>query len=230
MNNSLEPGPSWNGRQSPNHQTLNRQLDPRLITASHGTGNQNSAGLNLGSGHGTLPNPNSSMPNHNTAMSMNMNPGLGTVNPKFGAGMSVNTGGLSSNPTPTNMAGYGMNPNMLQRTLNMQPGPNTQQQMNGLPPSSMSAAMSTPSSVGGRFPMWDMDIPSQMFMQAVNFEQLMGKQSDGMGDMSFGSSAPGNHPNVMNSTRLSEDSHHRSGTNVQINKIFECKSDFFLIY
>ena len=208
MNNSLEPGPSWNGRQSPNHQTLNRQLDPRLIAASHGTGNQNSAGLNLGSGHGTMPNPGSSMPNHNPTMSMNMNPGLGTVNPKFGASMTVNTGGPSSNPTSANMAGYGMNPNMLQRTLNMQPGPNTQQQMNGYPPSSMSAAMSTPSSVGGRFPMWDMDIPSQMFMQAVNFEQLMGKQSVGMADMSFGSSAPGN---VMNSTRLSEDSHHKSG-------------------
>ena len=210
MNNSLEPGPSWNGRQSPNHQTLNRQLDPRLIATSHGTGNQNSAGLNLGSGHGTMPNPGSSMPNHNPTMSMNMNPGLGTVNPKFGAGMTLNTGGPSSNSASANMAGYGMNPNMLQRTvpLSMQPGPNTQQQMNGFPPSSMSAAMSTPSSVGGRFPMWDMDIPSQMFMQAVNFEQLMGKQPGGMADMSFGSSAPGN---VMNSTRLSEDSHHKSG-------------------
>lgn len=39
------------------------------------------------------------------------------------------------------------------------------------------ADVSTPSTLGGGgYPMWDMDIPSQMFMQAVNFDRLMQQQ------------------------------------------------------
>lgn len=36
--------------------------------------------------------------------------------------------------------------------------------------------IATPNFLGGGYPMWDMDIPSHMFMQAVNFENLIASQ------------------------------------------------------
>ncbi|XP_053374954.1 centromere protein J-like isoform X2 [Mercenaria mercenaria] len=49
--------------------------------------------------------------------------------------------------------------------------------------------ITTPSSVGGGYPMWDMDIPSQMFMQAMNFDRMMQQQQQGMTDPAANMSA-----------------------------------------
>ena len=162
-----------------------------------------------------------------------MNPNLGTVN----HGLGISQGNVGS-------AGFmnsGMNSNFLQRTgtlntqMGMPLGPNLNPQMNGYPPNpgQLNSTLSTPNTAGARFPAWDMDIPSQMFMQAINFEQLMRAQSQGgggVGDVSFGGqSAAGN---VMNSTRLSEDSSHKSGTlpkhaHAIYRNFFGCKNENF---
>ena len=213
MNNSLDPGPGpvWNGQQGPEHQTVNKKQDPRFILDGHGSASNNSRQFSLNTDHEMVPNSVPGQLNQNSSIQMNLNSGSGAMNNNLGIQPVMN---MTSSARPVNdNSGFGMYPNLLQRTapLNMQTGTNPHQHMNGFQPSSSGPTnvnMSTPSSVGSRFPMWDMDIPSQMFMQAINFEQLMGKQPGGIANMSFGSSAPGN---IMNSTRLSEDSQHKSG-------------------
>lgn len=73
--------------------------------------------------------------------------------------------------------------------------------MNGYSGLRPAPVISTPSSVGGGYPMWDMDIPSQMFMQAVNFDRMM--QQQGLTDSAVSASTVSN--------RTAEDPSHRSG-------------------
>ena len=65
-------------------------------------------------------------------------------------------------PDPVMYPGMPGNPNMEPR-FNMQMRP-----VNGYIPTSVSTPMS------GSYPLWDMDVPSQMFMQAINFDRVMG--------------------------------------------------------
>ena len=197
MNNSVGPGPQWNGPQGQNYQTYNGVPEQSNIA-------------NQSVGRGTVnPQMISGAMNPNVYQGMNpgSNPSLRNTNPGLGINQTNAGPGLMNS---------GINPNLLQRTgplntyMGMPLGPNLNPQMNGYPSNSgqLNVTTTTPSSAGARFPMWDMDIPSQMFMQAINFEQLMGSQG-GTGDVSFGGqSAAGN---VMNSTRLSEDSSHKTG-------------------
>jgi hypothetical protein len=73
--------------------------------------------------------------------------------------------------------GGNMPPNMNQNFNALQPGQPRASVMNGFNgvPQALNT-MSTPSSMGGGYPMWDMDIPSQMFMQTMNFERMMQQQ------------------------------------------------------
>lgn len=67
--------------------------------------------------------------------------------------------------------------------------------------------IATPSSVSGGYPMWDMDVPSQMFMHTVNFDRLM--QQQGMVDLNTSVSTASNRP---------DDVSQRSGNNNIHNK------------
>lgn len=49
--------------------------------------------------------------------------------------------------------------------------------MNGYPGVPVSTAMS------GSYPMWDMDVPSQMFMQTMNLERLMAERHPNIAQM-----------------------------------------------
>lgn len=49
----------------------------------------------------------------------------------------------------------------------------------GLPQAMPTQPMPTP--VPGTYPLWDVDVPSQMFMQAVNFDRLMTERQPNMG-------------------------------------------------
>lgn len=185
MNNSLGPGGQWNGHRGPNYSAYNGQPE-QIISSSHS--------LNPGA---INPHVVSSVMNSNVGHGMNLNSNASLGNTSLGFGMSQ----TNSVPRMVNTAG----------PLNMQTQQNRHPQINGYPTTSGQASvnMSTSSSVGARFPLWDMDIPSQMFMQAINLDQLMGTHG-GIGDMSFGS-GPGTAGNIMNSTRLSEESSHKSG-------------------
>ena len=75
-----------------------------------------------------------------------------------------------------------MQPNINQSYNALQPGQQRAPVMNGFSgvPSALNT-MSTPNSMAGAYPMWDMDIPSQMFMQTMNFERLMQQQQQQQG-------------------------------------------------
>lgn len=230
MNNSVDSGPPWNGPPNgQDYEAYNGQQGPRINPNSganlmNGNPNHGSATANHNMGapqtsFGSMMNTNSNAALTKSAVTgNNPNAGYGIMNPNTGLMMNSsvthqNLGRGTINPNTGQM----INPIMLQRTapFNMQTLSNTRPQMNGYQPNisgQTNVNMSTPSSVGARFPMWDMDIPSQMFMQAINFEQLMGSQG-GMADASFGSVQGSAEPSadVMNSTRLSETSNHKSG-------------------
>ena len=233
MNNSVDPGPPWNG--PPNgldYEAYNGQQGRRMNPNSGSSlmnGNPNhgpaTASHNMGAPQtifGPMTNTSNAALTNSAVTGNNPNAGYGIVNPNTGQMMNSNTAtGVNhqnlSRGTINPNTGQIMNPSMLQRTapFNMQTLSNARPQMNGYQPNfsgQTNVNMSTPSSVGARFPMWDMDIPSQMFMQAINFEQLMGTQG-GMADASFGSvqGSAGPSADVMNSTRLSEASNHKSG-------------------
>ena len=205
MNNSVgPPGPQWNGSQpqGQNYQAYNGAPEPSNI-ANQNAG-QRALNTQLNSGH---MNPNLHQLGQLQGRNQGSNPSIGSFN--SGLGSQGNVGGAG-------LVNSGINPNFLQRTgtlntqMGMPMGQNFNSQVNDYPPNpgQLNTALSTPGSAGARFPAWDMDIPSQMFMQAINFEQFVRSQGGG-GDMSFGGqSAAGN---VLNSTRLSEDSSHKSG-------------------